>query len=282
LTTVNRRARQELQSWHLPELVRSRRNCGSFSNNYLKLGYKRSRLFMPSVQHAREVHDDTRARILQAAGPIFAEYGYRAATIKQITDAAKANVAAVNYHFGDKSKLYLEVLRRALPDPGGPIFCTQPGYCPREQLRIFISNYLAFMLGEDHPKWHGQVLARELESPTEALPKLVEENLRPCTMHLENVVREIYVRQPDQEQIRLVAHSIIALSIYWVKHRDFLSYVWPGLTMTDAQVESIGNHVYEFALRGLTIYEKSKLSTKVFSKAGCNPRGKRRATASRR
>jgi TetR/AcrR family transcriptional regulator, regulator of cefoperazone and chloramphenicol sensitivity len=233
---------------------------------------------MRILEHTREAKDDTRVRILQAAGPVFAEYGFRAATIKQITDAANANVAAVNYHFGDKAKLYLEVLRQALPDPKGPIFCTQPGYSSKEQLRIFISNYLAFMLGEDHPKWHGQVLARELESPTEALPKLVEENFLPCTLHLENVVRELYLREPDLEQIRLVAHSIIALSIYWVKHRDFLGYVWPELAMNNDRIEWIANHVYEFALRGLTIYEKPKASVKTRRVS----RSKRNVLASRR
>jgi AcrR family transcriptional regulator len=60
--------------------------------------------------------DDTRRRILPAGGRIFAQREFDAATIKQITSTAKANVAAVNYPFGSKRKFYLEVLRLALPD----------------------------------------------------------------------------------------------------------------------------------------------------------------------
>src|ERR1700738_3121880 len=104
---------------------------------------------MRTVQHTRSSRDDTRRRILQAAGPIFAEQGFHAATIKQITDAAKANVAAVNYHFGSKRKLYLEVLRLALPDIRGLLFQTIPGSSPKEELRSFISDIISSMVGED-------------------------------------------------------------------------------------------------------------------------------------
>ncbi|MGH7929608.1 MAG: TetR family transcriptional regulator, partial [Candidatus Binatia bacterium] len=53
----------------------------------------------------------TEQRLLEAAGEIFAEYGYRSATVRQICEKAKANIAAINYHFGDKDGLYLAVLR---------------------------------------------------------------------------------------------------------------------------------------------------------------------------
>ena len=54
---------------------------------------------------------ETEKRLLEAAGEIFAHYGYRAATVRQICEKAGANLAAVNYHFGDKEGLYLAVLR---------------------------------------------------------------------------------------------------------------------------------------------------------------------------
>ena len=48
---------------------------------------------------------ETRRRLLAAAGEVFAEAGFHAATVKVITDRAGASVAAVNYHFRDKAEL---------------------------------------------------------------------------------------------------------------------------------------------------------------------------------
>jgi AcrR family transcriptional regulator len=57
--------------------------------------------------------DKTRQRLLEAAGEIFAEQGFRKATVRDICARADANVASVKYHFGDKEKLYSEILRFA-------------------------------------------------------------------------------------------------------------------------------------------------------------------------
>ena len=56
----------------------------------------------------------TRARILDVAEQLFAEHGISATTIRMITDAARVNVAAVNYHFGGKDKLARAVIGRRM------------------------------------------------------------------------------------------------------------------------------------------------------------------------
>ena len=56
---------------------------------------------------------ETRRRLLDAAGEVFAEKGFAKATVREICQKAEANIAAVNYHFGDKEKLYAAVLPTA-------------------------------------------------------------------------------------------------------------------------------------------------------------------------
>ena len=53
----------------------------------------------------------TRQRLLEAAAEVFAAEGFHTATVRQICARAKANVAAIHYHFGSKEELYLELLR---------------------------------------------------------------------------------------------------------------------------------------------------------------------------
>jgi AcrR family transcriptional regulator len=57
---------------------------------------------------------DTRSRILDAAEVLFMAHGLEATTLRQITTVAKANLAAVNYHFGSKDALIEAVFRRGL------------------------------------------------------------------------------------------------------------------------------------------------------------------------
>lgn len=57
---------------------------------------------------------DTKQRILNAAEHHFARDGYHATSLRTITATAKANLAAVNYHFGSKETLFEAVIERRL------------------------------------------------------------------------------------------------------------------------------------------------------------------------
>lgn len=57
---------------------------------------------------------DTKERILDAAELLFAELGFSASSLRQITTQAGVNLAAVNYHFGSKEGLIEAVMARRL------------------------------------------------------------------------------------------------------------------------------------------------------------------------
>ncbi|MCU0864593.1 MAG: TetR family transcriptional regulator [Planctomycetes bacterium] len=57
---------------------------------------------------------DTKTTILDAAEALFAEQGYDAASLRELTRRAGVNLAAVNYHFGGKEKLAMAVLARTI------------------------------------------------------------------------------------------------------------------------------------------------------------------------
>ncbi|MCZ6663464.1 MAG: TetR family transcriptional regulator, partial [Actinobacteria bacterium] len=60
---------------------------------------------------------ETKERIVRAAEILFAKEGYAGTSLRQITESAGVNIAAVNYHFGSKENLLIEILDRVV----GPI-----------------------------------------------------------------------------------------------------------------------------------------------------------------
>lgn len=57
---------------------------------------------------------DTRERLLDVAEGLFADHGLKGTSLRAITAAAEANLAAVNYHFGTKEGLIAAVFQRRI------------------------------------------------------------------------------------------------------------------------------------------------------------------------
>src|SRR5580704_15709763 len=69
---------------------------------------------LAAKRQAPHLDAGSRAKLLDAAGTVFAEFGYQGATVREICARAGVNIALVNYYFGDKLELYSEVLRHSI------------------------------------------------------------------------------------------------------------------------------------------------------------------------
>src|ERR1700740_1364370 len=66
------------------------------------------------VDQRREAGLRTRTRLMDATLDLPAERGEDAVTLRAVTDAAEANVAAVSYHFGSLKSLCDEAIEHAV------------------------------------------------------------------------------------------------------------------------------------------------------------------------
>jgi AcrR family transcriptional regulator len=203
----------------------------------------------------------TEGRLLEAAGEIFAEYGYRAATVRQICEKAKANVAAVNYHFGDKDGLYLAVLRHLnkLHAAKNPINSGLPPKATAEQkLRAFVSAMFHRMFGEDSPDWHMKLMLREMIEPTHALDAMVEESIRPLQEELETIVRQLVGTAVEDELVRLSALSVASQCVFYQHCRSIISRLFPGQNYGSKEIDKLVEHVTRFSLAAIKTSPKER------------------------
>jgi TetR/AcrR family transcriptional regulator, regulator of cefoperazone and chloramphenicol sensitivity len=195
----------------------------------------------------------TRERLLQAAGEVFARSGFRDTTVREICQLADANVAAVNYHFGNKEALYSSVLKYALRsalqkfplDMG-----LNENSTPLERLNAFVRSFLLRILDEGRPAWHGKLMAREVAEPTTALDQIVEEIIQPLQARLIEIVREFMPTAGGDEVIRLSAMSILGQCLYYYYARHILHRL-DAQKFGPENIERLARHIIVFSLGGL-------------------------------
>jgi len=161
--------------------------------------------------------DDSRTRILQAAGAIFAEKGFKGATVREICDAAGVNLAGVNYHFGDKERLYIEAVKDAHPLSSAPEFAPHwpEGTSPESKLAEFIHAACMQMLGTEPEPWQMKLLMREMANPTAACRELVEQFIRSRFDVLQSILDEIVPAETPVHERHQIAFSIAGQFLHY-------------------------------------------------------------------
>ena len=195
--------------------------------------------------------DDTRTRLLHAAAEVFAEHGYEAATIRQICTRACANVALVNYYFGEKLELYTEVLRYSMGgNCQGAKFSLPPvGIEPTDALRQIIGAMVerGFETG-DQADLRFRLMLNEFVRPSGATARVVDVVLRPVYDRLRDVVSAILKLPADDERTRLCVHSILGQVAHFAHSRQMLTHLWPQMEMSPAQRQRVAEHITQFTL----------------------------------
>ena len=195
-------------------------------------------------------HDPTRHKLLEAAGRVFADRGYDAATVREICRRAGANVAAVNYHFRDKQGLYAEVLgQMARAAQVERMSATLDQSAPPEELLRRVIKVRVQGLRTDHlPDWHFKIIAREFAQPTPAMSRMIDKVSRPLYERLLDLVGQIIQLPANHEKTRLCTQSVMGQIFLYALACPILSKLWPKMKMTPAQLDRIADHIADFSL----------------------------------
>ena len=208
------------------------------------------------------VEVETPEALLDAAERLFAEHGYAAVGIREISEAAGANIAAIKYHFGSKSDLYIACVRRAMERHGaraawqvleGPHASRRAAAAA---LALFIRRFLARRLPPpgDGPDVAGSLILHEAAEPSEAIDSVVRDFIRP---HESMLVETLSVLAPEAQRRTLALHaqSIMGQMLHYRVFRPFMERMAVGDLSRPATVRRIADHIARVSLRGLGLSE---------------------------
>ncbi|MCX7914409.1 MAG: CerR family C-terminal domain-containing protein [Thermodesulfovibrionales bacterium] len=201
---------------------------------------------MKTVRKASQI---TREKLLKTAIDVFAEKGFRDATVAEISERSGVNIAGVNYHFGDKETLYREAWRYAFsesiknhPPDGGVDEKASAEDRFKGQVRALINRI------SDRNNKEFMITLRELTNPTGLLNEIMQEMMIPLQSRMHRTIKELVGNDCPEEVVMYCEISVISQCINPMVF-GIVSYEVHPPRIKD--IKSYTEHVIEFSLAGI-------------------------------
>ena len=207
----------------------------------------------------KDGEDLTKERILDTAEILFAQKGYQAVSVRQITSAAECNLAAVNYHFGNKENLYLEVFRsrwvpraKRLQESFRKSLASQDSLSESAVVRALAKAFVDGPLSDDERLRHTQLMTREMTQPTKAFKHVAENVIQPFFKEILEQLESVSPDKVSEEEMLLNIFSIFAMVLYFNFARGAVSRL-TGRKYDPSFRAQLVEQITQFSLRGLGV-----------------------------
>lgn len=195
----------------------------------------------------------TRDQLLQHAAELFAERGFEKVTIREISEGVGANVAAVNYHFGDKFGLYraiVEGLMGVMEETIKQARAAGEGVEPEEQLRAFVRVFVERLLTPSDGNQIQRLMMREMENPTPMLDVIMQRVMQPRMQYLCGIIGQLMNRSADDRVVRNCAASVHAQCLM-CKRAPALQRLNVGFANGELDAAGLADHIANFSLHAI-------------------------------
>lgn len=199
---------------------------------------------------------ETRERILDVAERLFAAHGFDGTSLRPITEEARVNLAAVNYHFGSKEDLYQQVfLRRIVPinvrrvEMLGAAAATAGGKAL--PLAAIFDSFIRpiFEMADRAPSFL-RLLARNVGAPPPFMSGLIETQFRPLINRYVKALHEALPHLPPKTVFWRM-HFAIGATFHCASHHFTIDRLSGGLCHHDDHEEML-RHLVDFAVAGMS------------------------------
>ncbi|MCF7847709.1 MAG: CerR family C-terminal domain-containing protein [Kiritimatiellales bacterium] len=196
----------------------------------------------------------TKQRLLETACSIFAEKGYHNTTVADICETADANIAAVNYHFGDKATLYKEVWKHlhAIVDQAVPVPESHEEVGAEIWLRLFMRSRLKTIFSQGELTLLPKIIFREMSERTELNDELFRTHLQPNRNKVTNAIRDLLGNGFSEKQVELATINYMGVHIFMnVGHQKRKHFPSQHHRMPVSFDEPLMQQIEDFAIGGL-------------------------------
>ena len=207
----------------------------------------------------------TRDRLLDAASRLFGREGFQRVTVRQICRAARANVAAVNYHFGDKEGLYLELVDRAIDVMRSGTAAARAGgagLSAEARLRHYIRTWLTQLFGSaDTHGWIHGIMSHEMSEPTTQAARIGREAIKPRIEYLSGLVAELLACPASDPRVRRGAMAVQSHCLWYARLPHIQGFAraafpeWPN--ELEEGLGPLSDYIADFSLAGIREQERS-------------------------
>jgi len=205
----------------------------------------------PETPHRRAVRDrgaETRERLIEAALDVFGRYGFEGATTRQIAKEAKANLAAIVYHFGSKEALHVAAAEHialrigALVGPSlalatSPAATATPAGARAALIRL-LETYADVILGEREAERWARFIVREQMQPTAAFD-VIYNYMGGAHGVGARLVGAAIGRDPDDEPVKLAVLTMMGQIMVFRVARELVLRRTGWRTIGEAQRAAI-------------------------------------------
>jgi TetR/AcrR family transcriptional regulator, regulator of cefoperazone and chloramphenicol sensitivity len=196
--------------------------------------------------------DDTPSRLIYAAGEVFAEKGFEAASVREICTRAQTSLASIGYHFGDKDGLFTEVVKAAAcAPPSTEEVRWPPGTPPEQKLRGLIRAQLTAMLDSSLPRWADQLMVRVMAEPTHPTLEFVVQSVRPKFEQLFSVVAELMPPGTSKSDVLLAGIGIFAQCMHFRIQATLTKLIVGEEEYQTYTLDRLVDHITRFSLAAL-------------------------------
>ncbi|MCQ8103392.1 CerR family C-terminal domain-containing protein [Methylomonas sp. SURF-2] len=197
---------------------------------------------------AIEVHD-ARSRLVMAALKLFAEKGYKAASTREICEAAGANISAIRYYFGDKAGLYRAAFFEPMGDtPCGSNVAAYADLPLPKVLARFFSEFLEPLKKGEELGLVMKLHFREMIEPTGAWQQEIDAEIKPQHEALVSLLKQhLGLIRIDDDLHRLV-FAMIGMAVHFYVGQEVIAVTSPQILATPQNIDVLAERLAAYAL----------------------------------